>query len=193
MGYLMPDMEHIATVTQSSTSTPSVYVTMSFTSIPTTYSHLVFKGMLTNPSTVSDGFVLVSLNGDTPGVANTYNSSSMGVNGGNPDQFLSGNDSYFAMRYLNADNTSGTGNDGAPTIIEGWIPFSTGRSGKYWGNAQILTRASQKNNSAGTNQGSTMLGRIENALSQTDITQIDFQAWPGLTTGDFISLYGLKG
>jgi hypothetical protein len=193
MGYLMPDMEHIATVTQGSTSTPSVYVTMSFTSIPTTYSHLVFKGMLTNPSTVSDGFVLVSLNGDTPGVSNTYNSSSFGVQGGNPDQYLNGNDSYFAMRYLNADNTSGTGNDGAPTIIEGWIPFSTGRTSKYYGNAQIMTRASQKNNSAGTNQGSTMHGRIEKPTSQADITQIDFQAWPGLTTGDFISLYGLKG
>ena len=151
--------EHIATVTQSSTSTPSVYVDFSFTSVPTTYAHLYFQGVVTNPSAVSNGFLYIALNGDTPGAANTYDSTSWGVNGGNPDQFLGGNDSLYAIRYLNESTSSSTGNEGAPTIFEGWIPFANGRGSKYYGCQQIITQASQANAAGGVNQGSTMFGR----------------------------------
>lgn len=188
----MADMEHIATIERTTTSTPSVYVTFSFTGVPTTYPHLYFHGILTNPSSSSDGFVYVALNGDTPGVSNTYDSSSFGVNGGNPDQFLNGNDSLYAMRYYK--NKSSGFSDDAPFIIEGWIPFANGRSSsKYYGCQQIITRASQANSSTGTNTGSSMFGRIERPLTNADITQIDFQAWPGCTAGDYIALFGLKG
>lgn len=186
--------EHIATITQSSTSTPSVYVNFSFTSVPTTYAHLCFQGILTNPSSSSDGFVYIALNGDTPGASNTYDSTSFGVNGGNPDQFLGGNDSLYAMRYYKNKGSGSGGSEDAPFIIEGWIPFANGRSGsKYYGCQQIITRASQANSSTGTNTGSSMFGRCERPLSNADITQIHFQAWPGCTAGDYIALYGMAG
>ena len=189
----MPDMEVLGTFQHASTSTTNGYISASFTSIPTTYAHLLWKGAVLNYSSASTGFMHVSWNGGAYDAANTYGSNALGYQGGNPDRFIYTNTSLNGFPYvMPADDDAANNTSDARSVFEGWIPFYCGRTSIEQGPQQVFGWAGSRPDGNGT-YGSLTFGGVEKPLVQTDITELTCTFWPGLTAGDSITLYGLKG